>query len=280
MKLFLWLWGWSWIGFAAGPLTTEEFRAPQTSDPQPMARSQVGFPAVISQLWLPGPAIQVRPNADRSAPISLRIVDRFAHGDGFRYDLEFTGWEPGRFDLRNYFDFSPDSPPAPWPPILVDVYSGLPEGQQQPASLSSRPPRVGGRYVALAVAAAGLWILGLFLILGWGQGQTRQVQRVNRVQTLADRLRPIVERAARGELSSAEFAEVERLLLACWRRQLRLENLPPTQAIAAIKRDPQAGQLLTMLETWLHSPEPATPVDFSQLLAPYQTTDWEALERP
>jgi hypothetical protein len=101
---------------------------------------------------------------------------------------------------------------------------------------------------------------------------------VARQVTLAQRLRPLVERARRGELAPAERAELERTLLAYWRRRLDLGG-NAAEAMATLRRHEQAGPLIEALERWLHRPSSGADVDadgemggeIGALLAPYES---------
>jgi hypothetical protein len=90
--------------------------------------------------------------------------------------------------------------------------------------------------------------------------------------TLADRLRPLVEDARTGELSTERRAELERLLLAHWRERRDLAGVDAADAVIRLRRDEEAGPLLRQLEEWLHRPggSGAHEVDVAALLEPYR----------
>src|SRR5262245_63858044 len=78
-----------WVSlWLVGPLAAEE--APT-----------VGMPARLSVV-LPGPRLEARPLDDRQAPLVLHIVRVEPAEGGLRYDIEYTGMVPGRFDLGDY----------------------------------------------------------------------------------------------------------------------------------------------------------------------------------
>jgi hypothetical protein len=82
----------------------------------------------------------------------------------------------------------------------------------------------------------------------------------------------MVEAAIAGRLTLTEQAELERLLLAYWRRRLNLENSKPAEAIAKLRGHAEAGQVLRQLEAWLHRPPgPSDAVDVAGLLMPYRS---------
>ena len=85
---------------------------------------------------LPGPELEAKPIDNRLAPLVLRVIPVEAAEEGFRYHLEYTGLEPGRFDLRDYLRARKDRATATGlPPIRVTVQSILPPGKAGPSPL-------------------------------------------------------------------------------------------------------------------------------------------------
>lgn len=253
----------------AAPLRAEDRRS-----------STVGMPARIDQLVLPGTELEARPLDDPKAPVVLRIINTFPHGTAFRYDLDYYGLEPGTFDLKNYLRRKDGSPTTDLPSVPVTIAAILPPGQILPNELEPRrSPWLGGYRLALIVGGV-LWGLGLLAILFVGRRKKGEVQAAGvRMLTLADRLRPLVERAMTGTLSLTERADLERILLAYWRRRLRLGDERPTEAFARLRQHPEAGPLLQRLEDWLHRPRPNTQVDLTALLQPYKDLPADAFDR-
>jgi hypothetical protein len=254
----------------AAPLRAEDRRG-----------STVGMPARIDQLVLPGTELEARPLDDPKAPIVLRIVATYPHGTAFRYDLVYYGLEPGTFDLKDYLRRKDGSSTKDLPAIPVTIEPLLPPGQILPNELQARgSPWLGGYRLALVVGGV-LWGLGLLAILFVRRRKKGEVHAAGvRALTLADRLRPLVERAMAGSLSQTERADLERILLAYWRRRLRLGDERPTEAFARLRGHPEAGPLLQRLEDWLHRPGPNAPVDLTALLRPYKDLAADAFDRP
>lgn len=244
--------------------------------------STVGLPARIEELVIPGPELVVAPQTAKT-PIVLRITRTSPHGTAFRYDLEFTGLDPGQYDLRQYLrraDGSAiDGEGSEVAPIPVAIGSVLAAGQVMPhAPQDGAVPALGG-YRAWFIAAASLWTIGLLALL-FARRQHRRAIEAEREQprTLAERLRPLVDRALAGELSRAERAELELGLVAYWRRKLALGDRRPEEVWASMRTHAEAGPLLRGLEDWLHRPGPNTAVDVAALLAPYRDLPADALE--
>ncbi len=238
----------------------------------------VGVPARIAELVLPAPALEVAP-ADAGSPIVLRILARSPHGTAFRYDLEFYALDPGEFDLARWLRPVDGSQASALQPIPVSVRSVLPAGQVLPHEpAAGRVPGFGG-YRSLLIAGGVAWVLGLAAILFAGRSRRRAEEAARtRPRTLAERLRPLVERARAGELSRRERAQLELSLLAWWRRRLELEQRRPEEALALLHAHPEAGPLLRSLEDWLHRPDPSAKVDIAALLEPYRNLPPDELE--
>ena len=244
---------------------------PAADQPKPLSKSSVGLPQRINQLVLPGTELEVRPSEDHDEPLVLRVVATYKHGTAFRYDLEFYCLEPGKFDLRQALRRKDGTPADDLPPLPVEIASLLPAGQILPTALAVKPaPRLGGYRLLLAVLG-GLWALGLAAILFVGRQRKRALAAAAATgPTLADQLRPLVAAAMAGQLTSDQQAQLERLLLGYWSRRLRLTDIEPADAIAALRRDDQAGELLRQVEAWLHRPGGAGQVDVAAMLAPYR----------
>jgi hypothetical protein len=239
----------------------------------------VGMSGHIDQVVLPGSELEVKPQENSSDPIVLRITNSYPHGTAFRYDLVWYGLEPGTYDLTQYLRRKDDTPTTGLPPVKVEVQAVLPPGQVEPNSLQpSAAPWLGGYWKTAAVLFC-VWLLGLWAILFYRRGGKAATAAVaGKPLTLADRLRPLVEGAVAGKLSHKELADLERTLLAYWRRRLNLEERAPAAAITELRRHAEAGPLLEQLEVWLHRPGPTGAVDVPNLLRPYQSTAPEALE--
>jgi hypothetical protein len=253
------------VAVALGTLRAEDRR-----------EAKVGMAVRIEQVVLPGSELEVKPLDDRKAPVVLRIESVAPHGTAHRYDLVYYGLEPGTFDLKSYLRRKDGSSAADLPALPVTIRSVLPPGQVEPNRLELQAsPWLGGYRLALILGGA-VWVVGLATILFARRRKAAAVAEAARPVTLADRLRPLVERALAGRLAQPERAELERMLLGYWRRRLDLDGMKPAEAFAVLRRHAEAGPLLEQLENWLHRPGPAEDVDLNALLKPYQTLPADA----
>jgi hypothetical protein len=237
----------------------------------------VGFAVRLDGVVLPGTELEVVPPSDRGQPVVLRIVNVWPHGTAFRYDLEYYGLEAGQFDLKKYLRRKDGSSAADVPAIPVEVRSVLPRGQVLPHALEPKATPALGGYWVLLVCAGAVWLVGLLAILFLGRRKKKDAAHAaGKPRTLADHLRPLVEGALAGRLQPAQLAELERTLLVFWERRLHLRDRKPAEALAELRRHPEAGPLLQQLEAWLHRPGAAGGVDVAGLLEPYRDVPAEA----
>jgi hypothetical protein len=216
---------------------------------------------------------QPKPLDDRT-PLILRIEAIHPEGAGrFNYDFHYIGFEPGSYDLGNYLILPDGSPAAEAGGMVIDVKSILPadhDGSLNP--YFTQPfPWFGGYRVMLGALAA-IWVFGLVAFHWFGRRKKPDpvVETAPPSPGYAERMRPLVEAAAAGNLSVSGQAELERLMTGYWRDKLALPDQRMADALAILKRHPDAGTLLLALERWLHRPGGANRAEIDRLLDPYR----------
>ncbi|MEM7202902.1 MAG: hypothetical protein AAF628_21770 [Planctomycetota bacterium] len=264
--------GWPLVGAL---LAISAPTAAQQPDPA-LLQLTVGMRGRIDELALPGAKLRPRPVEDPlTAKVIVRILNVYAHGSGFRYNLEVTPFVPGTLDLRAHLERADGTAAEGLPALPIEVEAVLPASRLQPGELVPEPSLGVGGYQLRMILLGVAWVVGLLLILFVGRRRRRgaAADEAAPPPTLADRLRPLVERARDGQLAPGEQAELERLLLAHWRRRLGLTEQSAGKAVAELRRHEEAGALLRQLEAWLHQPAAAgrrRDVDLGALLAPYR----------
>jgi len=220
-----------------------------------------------------GPELRAA-SVDPLAPIVLRIADRARDTDGTEYyELRFIATVPGDYDLRSLLERADGGPLEGVEPIPVRVTFNLPADHQGELEEIETPafPRLGG-YRKLLLVASVLWAAPLlvWLVVRIARRRKEAPPEPAAEPTLADQLRPLVTAAVEGQLTDAERARLERMLLVHWRDRLDLSGSPPFEALLAMKRHCEAGAILRGLEDWLHRPPGTADVDVPRLLAPYR----------
>ena len=239
----------------------------------------VGVAAKIESVILPGSELEGKPLFD-DAPMVVQVENAFVHGDSFRYDLRYQGFEPGEHDLSKWLVRKDGSSTADLPPVMVNVRSLLPPGQKLPNEIKTGGlPYVGG-YALLVVIGAVLWFAVLLGLIFLGRARKKKTVSQDETISLADLLRDRLQAAAANEMDSGQYAELERVLFSMWRRRLGLENMPAAKAMQTVRSDENAGPLMRQLETWIHSPNRDPDLDLATLLQPYQNIPASELKSP
>lgn len=216
---------------------------------------------------------EAKPLDDRT-PLILRINQIKPAGEGkFVYDFHYMGLEPGRYLLKDYLIHADGSSAAEVGDLGFEALSVLPKDYN--GVLNDYVPRsfpwFGGYRIALAAFGA-LWVIGLIALAWWCRRRKVVSEIVSEAPppTYAERMRPFVEAAAAGHLTASGQAELERLMTGYWREKLRLPDQRMAEALASLKRHPEAGELIRALEKWLHRPGGASPEEVHGLLEPYR----------
>jgi hypothetical protein len=252
--------------------------APLAAQALDQRTSPVGMRARVEQVVLPGTELVPAPTT-LQAPVVVRVLGTWPHGQHVRYDLEWVALEAGRHDLAKYLVRKDGSPTAELPELVVEATSTLPKGVHEPGDIAPQAPvRLDG-YRTMQIVAAVAWGIGLLAILFVGRRYRRKPPPPPAKPTLADRLRPLVDAVARGAADTGAKAELERLLVAFWRERLGLHDRTAADAIVAIKAHADAGALLRAVEAWLHRPEPPPPTDVQRLLEPYRHVTADAVAK-
>lgn len=262
------------LRFALAVLGAASLLAAQARDQR---TATVGMRAYVEQVVLPGSELVPAPSTLK-APLVLRVLKTWPHGEHLRYDLEWVGLEPGRHDLTKFLVRKDGSPMAGVPELVVEATSVLPAGANEPTELAPQAPQRLDGYSTLQIVAGVAWGVGLLAILFVGRRWRRRSAPPPPAPTLADRLRPLVEAVARGGADTGAKAELERLLVAFWRARLGLRDIKAADAIVAIKQHAEAGVLLRQVEAWLHMPTPPAQTDWQALLAPYRAVTAASFE--
>lgn len=236
------------------------------------------------EVLIPGAPLEAKA-VDDKAPLLLRIAATRPHGTATHYDLRYIGLEPGTYDLRTLLVGTDGRTPTHVAPIEVRVSGLLPRDHDGLLEAADRGVmgRLGG-YRVVMTAATVLWVtgLGVWFLRRRSRRPVAAPVVAAPEPTFADRLRPLVLEASRGQLPTEGQAHLERLLVAYWRDRLGLHGLEATAALQQLREHPEAGRTLRDLERWLHHPAGASPAEVESWLAPYRVgiADSAPTQRP
>lgn len=220
---------------------------------------------------IPGPRLQAVPFTPGDA-VSLRIESFDATPGGFRYDLRYVAYGPGKHDLSQALMTPSGRPLAARDDLAIEVATLLPTDHE--GELFATEPseiRLVSNYYAMM---AGLWIGWALLLLPLiliGRTRRAKVVRPPPTPSVAARLCAMLERAAVQSLTAPQQADLEQLLLAFWSQRLNLSNRRLTDTIAELKSHPVAGRHWIRVERWLHSPHATSDAVAAELLHDLKT---------
>ena len=231
---------------------------------------RVGLPLEIREIYIAGGEVTPKPRRDRKPPLSVRLLEMKPAKDGHRYDFEVQGLEPGQHNLADFLE-APEGTVIP--AIRLEITSALEPGLVRPHEIEAgKLPELGGYGTTMLILAAA-WVAGLAAILIWRKKKPlADGAGIGAPPTLAERLRPLIDQASKGDLSSEDRAKLERLVIGHWRERLPdTAALSPAEAMMELRTDPLASPLILAMERWLHARDSQTSAaDIERLLAPYQ----------
>jgi hypothetical protein len=233
----------------------------------------VGQNLVFTDIYIPGGEAKTLPRRDRMPPLSVRLLEVKPAQEGYRYDFEVQGFDPGVYDLASFLVAVDPAQPPRFPKIPLEIRSDLPPGIQLPHELKAAPDSVFGGYRVAMIFLGTFWLMGFVAFVCWFRWKpSRAWLEEERVPTAADRLRPLIHVASLGRMEDDRRALLERLLIGYWRERLpEIGALPPMEALIRLRSHPEAAPLLRAMERWLHARHPKiSEKEIEHLLAPYR----------
>ena len=234
---------------------------------------RVGLPLLIEDQYLAGPLLVPVPRRDREPLLVVQILETKPAQDGFRYNFEVQGLDAGTYNLGDFLRDATAESGSSTHKIPVTITTELPPGLQRPANLAPKSvPQIGGYRTVLKVLGI-IWVIVLVIIIYSFRKKKVSASQELPPLTVAERLKPLVQKASRNSLSTDDQAQLERLLVGHWRERLpELSGQEPAQVLRHLREHPEASPLILKLEKWLHAPNPDfSSDDFDQLLAPYRS---------
>lgn len=253
------------------PILIALWRNAFDSPPPPQALPAlptVGIEA-FETLTLEDPSYKVA-EVTNNTPLLVRITGIESVGDGaFQYRLSYKGLEKGVFNLTDFI-VKPTGERLKEPIATVTIESAIPAHSTYAAAWSG-PPFQGRAFpYRLSLILCSIAWTGAGAFMFWQQWRQQQAvlsaqtppspeaastDDVLNTQTLADLLRPLVEKAADKSINAAEKAELEGILFQYWGKDLELDHLNSVEQLRRILEHPDAGALLRTIEQWLYQPD-------------------------
>ncbi|WP_254513717.1 hypothetical protein [Anatilimnocola floriformis] len=223
---------------------------------------EVAGPKLIAAPFTPGDAL------------SVRIASEEKTKDGYRYDIRYMAFGPGQHDIGKSLADPDGKRPAPQTAFDVSVAALIPE-KYSGELFNTKPSSIDlhTNYSLLMTLAWGSWALLLVPLIyysrDWSKRQITAPPRPN----ITQRLRQLLQQAARTELTPQQQTDLEQLLLAFWSQRLNLSEQRLSETIEQLRQHPQAGPQWSSVERWFH----ARSTSASNVAAKQLLTDLEAL---
>jgi hypothetical protein len=200
-----------------------------------------------------GPRLAATPFTPGDA-VALRIAETTPVAGGFRYDLHYTLFGPGEFDLGKYLRRPDGSPPAAQPEFKVSVKALLPDDYS--GELFDTPPSKINLHSGYRIWMTLGWLAwaALLVPLAWyGHKKRKRSAPPPPPPSIAERLRALLEQASHATLTVEQQANLEQLLLAFWSKRLGLSEERLIETVEQLRQHPEAGRQWSRVERWLHS---------------------------
>jgi hypothetical protein len=238
-----------------------------------VTEQNVGLTARIEQVVWSGSELTTKVVDANTTAIVLRIDAVYPHGDGFRYDVTWTGMEPGQFNLADYVSRIDGSSTDDLAPLSVTVKSVLPPDRIKPNPPNQQQRVSVGGYSTLVMAAAVCWLTAMIVVLLLRRQQRPEVVEqqhntpLSRLQQIEHLLNEALETS---EFNATSKARLEGLIVGFWSDLKGLRELAPQEALAQLSTDPETAPLLQQLERWLYDRPVADRAQLIALLNPFR----------
>lgn len=217
-------------------------------------------------------SVMLAPLGERPS-ILVRVASTQREGEAVLYDLRYVGRRAGEFDLRQTLQYVDGAELADVEPVVVGIKSMIPDDHDLlMVELKTRTPSMTPTYTLALIVVGTLWAAPLVVLgLRWiGRMRAKRPVPVVAALSLWDLLRPLLEKAARGELTVQERARLEMLALGAWIERLGLKNERHATVMERLREHHGASTAVDVLNGWLHAREPDVSLLREQLhlLAP------------
>jgi hypothetical protein len=200
-----------------------------------------------------GPQLIAAPFTPGDA-LSVRIANVEQIENGYRYDIRYMAFGPGEHDIGKSLAGPAGKRPDPQPEFAVSVSVLIPEKYSgELFATKSSSIDLHTNYSLLMTLAWCSWAALLVPLIWYGRDCSRRKEDALPEPSITERLRTLLQRAAKSDLTPQQQADLEQLLLAFWSQRLNLSQQRLSATIEQLRRHPQAGPQWHSVERWFHA---------------------------
>jgi len=204
---------------------------------------------------------------DDKSDAMVRIISTKKSANGFTYDLEFIGLEPGKYNLIKYLRTASKNEPVNLPEHMIDIETSLPkEFSGELLDFQKSASTLTPWYKKLNYLLFVVWLLLLPIIILYGRKRKKVVEEVVvKEKTINEKIIELLS-SLEGKSSKELWQKIEGLIFQHWCKKKSLQDLPMHEAISKLKADSEAGPFILKLEEGLHSKEFRDEKDVASLI--------------
>lgn len=191
---------------------------------------------------------------DEKSEAMVRILNKKKTADGFTYDIEFIGLEPGTYNLVKYLRSAVTGEPLNLPEYSVEVDTVLNKDfQGELVDFQKSVETLTPWYKKLNYLIIGFWVILLPAIIFLGR-KKQVVEEIIEVKekSLNEKIQELLT-TLKGKSSKEIWQKIEGLIFQHWCKEKNLGNMPMHEAMVKLKADSEAGPFILKLEQGLHS---------------------------
>lgn len=202
--------------------------------------------------------LRARQDHTPQTPIRVRVEMGAKPGEQI---VEFIGNRAGEFDVRDFLAREDGGAVADLAPLPVRVVSNLPRAHGSDIFESGEPPVVaGGGYRALMIGLGAAWVLVPVVVLVRRALRAKPAPVVEVLPvpepTLAERLKTAIDQARARQLSAAERAGLELMVIRYLCQRSGRELVPALDhagTLEILRLDERTRGVVLAIERWLHA---------------------------
>ena len=195
--------------------------------------------------------------------LAVRIASAVPVEEGFRYDIRYMAYGPGKHDLSEYLiDRRGGRQPSGQLEMMISVDALLADDSSGVLfETAITPIDLHSNYRPVMVLLWCSWGLLIIPFALYGRKARGPEVKAAPPPSVPDRLRQLLKSAERESLCAEQQADLETLLMLFWAERLQISSRRLVETLAELRKNPAAGAQLSAVERWLH--ERQAPVNGS-----------------